>query len=224
MSGDKQNKKRYGISDAGYRIQGLRKDRGLTTDELGNAIGASAANIKKWESGARNIDGQHLIALSKFFGVSADYIIGLTNVESPNPEVKAICDYTGLSEDAVNVLHYIRSKSDSPEDDAAVVNRYNVSFINRILGMCAKYASDDEEGDTRFIETVFSLMERYITIKSTQTGIRYHAGNDFGKADGLSIDLGVESEILKSHEVASLLLKTRIDKALDRLAEKENEK
>lgn len=105
MSGDKQSKKKYGISTAGNRIWELRTERGISTDELGSAIGASVGTIKKWESGARNIDGLHLIALVKFFGVSADYLIGFPVPKTPNTKIKDICAYTGLSEDAVNVLH-----------------------------------------------------------------------------------------------------------------------
>ena len=42
-----------------------------------------------------------LLHLSDFYGVSTDYLLGLTDVEYPSSEIRATCDFTGLSEDAV---------------------------------------------------------------------------------------------------------------------------
>lgn len=180
--------------------------------------------VANYKSGQSSPDVEALVKIADAFDVSVDYLVREDVPRTRDTKIQDICDYTGLSEDAVNVLHYIRSKSDSTEDDAAVANRLNASFINRILGMCAKYASDDEEGDTRAIDTILSLMERYITIKNDSTSIRIHGESGSENAKIVTIDFDGETLGVTSHEVASMLLKTRIDKALDRLAEKENEK
>ena len=44
--------------------------------------------------------------MARYFEVPVDYLLGLSNAKSTNePELKAICDYTGLSEEAVKILH-----------------------------------------------------------------------------------------------------------------------
>lgn len=48
-----------------------------------------------------------VFALSKiadYYGVSTDYLLGRTNIPTTDTEIKAVCEYTGLSEKAVKVL------------------------------------------------------------------------------------------------------------------------
>lgn len=48
---------------------------------------------------------EHLCKLADFYGVSTDYLLGISDVESPNPKVPEVMTYTGLTEDNVNLLH-----------------------------------------------------------------------------------------------------------------------
>lgn len=59
------------------RLRELRKDKGLTTTELGNIIGCSNPTITNYERGYRKPDPETLIKLAEFFGVSVDYLLGL---------------------------------------------------------------------------------------------------------------------------------------------------
>ncbi len=45
--------------------------------ELGKAISVSDATICRWENGISDIKSDQLIALSTFFGVSCDFLVGL---------------------------------------------------------------------------------------------------------------------------------------------------
>ncbi len=49
-------------------------------------------------------NGDYLLAYSKFFGCSCDYLLGRTNVKSTDISIRAICEKTGLSEKAVSRL------------------------------------------------------------------------------------------------------------------------
>lgn len=60
------------------RVLQLRKQRGLSQKELGDAVGLSHKAISTIESGSRGTSLEKLIALAKFFGVSTDYLLGLT--------------------------------------------------------------------------------------------------------------------------------------------------
>lgn len=45
--------------------------------------------------------GEYLIAYCKYFVCSADYILGFTEIRTPNIEARRICELTGLPEEAI---------------------------------------------------------------------------------------------------------------------------
>ncbi len=61
------------------RLRALRKERGLTLQQLAKHFGMSHSTLSKYETGSRKPDMEMLKKLSDFFGVSVDYLIG----ESP---------------------------------------------------------------------------------------------------------------------------------------------
>ncbi len=61
----------------GERLKELREERGLTQVQLSKLTGISNTSISRWEHGQADVFGDWLIILSKFFGVSADYLLGL---------------------------------------------------------------------------------------------------------------------------------------------------
>ena len=61
------------------RIKYLREEKGLGQEDLAKELGVSASVISRWENGLREPSMSSLIALSKFFHVTIDYIVGLTD-------------------------------------------------------------------------------------------------------------------------------------------------
>ena len=61
----------------GDRLKELRSERGVGQVELAARIGVSKGIISLWENGLREPTMSNIIALSQYFGVSADYLIGL---------------------------------------------------------------------------------------------------------------------------------------------------
>ena len=58
------------------RIYELRKQRGLSQKELGEAVGLSHKAISTIVSGSRSTTIEKLVLLADFFGVSTDYLLG----------------------------------------------------------------------------------------------------------------------------------------------------
>ena len=58
------------------RIRGLRRERGITQEELAEAMDVSAAAVSKWENGQSVPDITVLMALADFFEVSLDALVG----------------------------------------------------------------------------------------------------------------------------------------------------
>ncbi len=59
------------------RLKELRLEKNLSTIQLGKILDVKNSTITRWENGLRvpNIDSLYNIA--KYFGVTADYLIGL---------------------------------------------------------------------------------------------------------------------------------------------------
>lgn len=63
----------------GERLRDLRKEKGLSAKALGKLVGVSDATIINWENNVNDILGENLVAISKFFDVSTDYLLGLSD-------------------------------------------------------------------------------------------------------------------------------------------------
>lgn len=67
-------------------LRKLRKERGLTQEEFGRAIGVSQQSINKYETGRTEPDFRTVMAFAEFFHTSVDYLIGYTD----NPDTHRI--------------------------------------------------------------------------------------------------------------------------------------
>ncbi len=59
----------------GEKLQALRKARGWSQEELAGQIHVSRQTLSKWESGGAVPDTENVIALSRLFGVTTDYLL-----------------------------------------------------------------------------------------------------------------------------------------------------
>ncbi|MDE7220196.1 MAG: helix-turn-helix domain-containing protein, partial [Oscillospiraceae bacterium] len=60
----------------GQRIAQKRKERGLSQEALGEALGVSRQSVYKWDSVSALPDIDKLIALSRMFGVTVGWLLG----------------------------------------------------------------------------------------------------------------------------------------------------
>lgn len=59
------------------RIYELRTEMKISQQKLADEIGVSRRAITFWESGINEPKATYIARLAKFFGVSADYLLGL---------------------------------------------------------------------------------------------------------------------------------------------------
>ena len=67
----------------GQRTAQKRKELGLSQEALGERLGVSRQSIYKWESGTALPEIEKLIALSKLFGVSVGWLLGVEEDAAP---------------------------------------------------------------------------------------------------------------------------------------------
>ena len=59
------------------RIRDLREDHDRTQQEIADVLGTSQTMYARYERGANEMPIRHVLVLCKYYGVSADYILGL---------------------------------------------------------------------------------------------------------------------------------------------------
>lgn len=62
-----------------YRIRSLREDNDLSQSQVAKVIGTTQQHYSKIETGKADIYGEKLILLARFYKVSVDYILGITD-------------------------------------------------------------------------------------------------------------------------------------------------
>lgn len=61
------------------RIRDLREDKDLKQEDVANFLNITRQQYQLYESGKRKLPIDLLTKLCKFYGVSADYLLGLKN-------------------------------------------------------------------------------------------------------------------------------------------------
>lgn len=95
------------ISDTfAKRLLEVRGD--MSQAEFAQRLGVSRGSIGLYEQGKRLPDIEVLRNIAEQFNVSCDWLVGLTDTKVIEPDIKAACEITGLTEDTV--LTFFRAK------------------------------------------------------------------------------------------------------------------
>lgn len=99
-----------------YRLSNLRKDHDLSQKQLADHLHVTHSQISRIESGeTKNPNISIVIDAARFFHVSTDYLLGITQITSPKSyDISEL----GLSEEAVTRL---------------ITTRIDVDILNRLL-------------------------------------------------------------------------------------------
>lgn len=84
------------------RLKDLRVERGLTLEQLAEQTGLSKSALGSYEADDfKDISHYALIKLAKYYGVTADYLLGLTETKShPNVDLADL----HLSDEMIDLL------------------------------------------------------------------------------------------------------------------------
>lgn len=76
------------------RFKQLRKESGLTQQDIANVVFVDKTTVSKWELGANYPNQNVQTALADFFKVSVDYLLGRTDIRNANitPPSEAVID------------------------------------------------------------------------------------------------------------------------------------
>lgn len=103
------------------RLRAVMADRGTNQTRLSDQIQREQGQIMQRQTISQYMNGQskpdteRLTLLCRALNVSADYLLGLSDVASPDTDIRSVCDFTGLSEGAVEAIRYLGNKRDYPD-------------------------------------------------------------------------------------------------------------
>jgi transcriptional regulator with XRE-family HTH domain len=75
----------YGMN---LRIREIREDSDITQKQIAQHLMCDQSLYSKYERGEREIPLRLLLTLARFYNVSVDYLVGLTDVRAPYKERK----------------------------------------------------------------------------------------------------------------------------------------
>lgn len=129
------------------RLAAARTKSKYTQEEIAEYLQCSRVTITNYECGRRSPDYKSLVMLAKKYGVTTDYLLGVTNAETTDKDLRYICDYTGLSDESVNILNKLLLHR--PEH-------------NRIIDFLIKEIHFDVRKDIEmYNENLFYLLEKF---------------------------------------------------------------
>lgn len=79
------------------RIKHLREQHSLTQTELAKQLGITRSSVNAWEMGISVPSTQYLVLLSEIFGVTTDYLLGISDKEYVSTE--------GLTDEDIAIIH-----------------------------------------------------------------------------------------------------------------------
>ena len=82
----------FSTTPVGQTIRRLRKERGLTQEELAEQLGVTAQAVSKWENETGMPDISQIVPLAGVFGVSTDVIFGLDTTTAGEDVTKILRD------------------------------------------------------------------------------------------------------------------------------------
>lgn len=109
------------------RLKQLRKAAGLNQSELGEKLNCQRTRIADMERDKSTPTPEDITILCKTFNVSADYLLGLSDVATTDTELKAVCEYTGLSDKAVTSMKELTTEEDK---------KYLINFLLSDSSFC----------------------------------------------------------------------------------------
>ena len=98
--------------EVGKKVHKIRKEKRITLEELAELSNRSVQSLCKIESGERNFRILTLIALSRALGVSADYVLGLSEYCEDNNIMRLISSLSPSGKDFIKGVVELYLKSE----------------------------------------------------------------------------------------------------------------
>ncbi len=149
------------LEEFGKRIIYLREIHGKSQEEICSELGVTQQTLSRYEKGQRQANLDFVVRAAKYFNVSADYLLCLSDTPSIDENIQMICESTGLCETAIDNLKFIK-KNLFNTSNLLISNGIFVEIAQRLYNyivQCAKI---------RYYENIQKKIDSYFNIENIQ--------------------------------------------------------
>lgn len=144
-------------------IRLMRKEKGLTQEQLAEVMGVSTASVSKWETGLAAPELTMLAALADFFEMSIDALIGHTVDKAQlDAKVKAIHELSLAAQD-----------EQAMEQAEELLRRYPNEYEVVECGVNAYYAAYVHNAEKEKMHRCMELVHRKYSLSKDTTGKKW---------------------------------------------------
>ncbi|UEL47327.1 helix-turn-helix domain-containing protein [Terrisporobacter hibernicus] len=93
------------------RLRQLRKDKGLTIEQLAKELGTAKSTLSRYENGLREPKKDFLEILSSYFDVSYNFLLGITDVKHDNNENNIIDNEILEALDDIEIIKFLQENN-----------------------------------------------------------------------------------------------------------------
>lgn len=138
------------MENFGKRLRRLRKERGLTQDDIAAAIGVSRQIISRWERNEAVPKAGNLTALADTLGISADYLLhGKTNFPA-TPEIPV---EVPLNEQILEIAELAEAVLEAEEPNAPFLTVTSVP-APEVLSLLSENNFEEEISESKLADEI----------------------------------------------------------------------
>lgn len=218
----KRAKKDSPIRFPAFRAAFLELMGDMTIQEFADELGLSRATVGFYAAGQRIPDALGVKTIAEKCNVSADWLLGLSNIKSQDPDLSNVCQYTGLTEDAAIQLHRQLEINEHTNmsliflnkllSDEKMLHHLNENLYNAALANAFYWADHDRQVT---LDDIYDMEEREISAMFNEAHeknalIRKRMEDSFRRNDSLVLIPFADITSLYIHK-ANLVISATID-------------
>ena len=123
----------------GHRIEFLRTKKGVTQQEMADALHVDRVTVSQWELDKRDIKTGNMVSIAEYFNVSCDYLLGRSRAAAPDDFIQEVVTRYGLNEQEFEELSAALNLSTYYEQHKVIDNPFK-QFLEAI-GVLIRYQS-----------------------------------------------------------------------------------
>jgi transcriptional regulator with XRE-family HTH domain len=161
------------------RIKLLRKEKGLSQQQLADEISVSRQAVTKYETGDIEPSSEKIMQLSDFFGVSMDYLSGKSDIRLPHDDLKKLAIYSDTplegftnGDQLINEVVRLMILKIIPEED---YNDDLAEKVNQILHQILLIFKDTKDTG-KVADAVSNIL---LKLSYSEQSLRFFAQGDF---------------------------------------------
>ena len=193
----------------GQRIAQKRKEQGLSQEALGARLGVSRQSIYKWESETALPEIEKLVALSRLFGVSVGWLLGVEDAAAGEaaPAAETPAAAGELTEAQLSMVEKIAERyiAAQPKPKKSAWDKWSVRILfvmcGAMLGILAGVSAAVRQLDSRYNDLQNSVNSVTSSVNSQIGGISDRVESLLKAQNNLTADYS--SELLAADYAAS---------------------